>query len=204
MNKKLQGLLLSCGLLASPVYADDAFDLEVSANIGMVTEYIWRGWNLNDDLSAQGGFDLSYGGFYAGTWGGTDKALGTEIDIYLGYGGTIGDKFTYDVGIVQYRYPGADTKVKETHVTFGYDFLSLTYHDGEDDYNYVELNASFDINEKMSVDLHYGREDAGNWNYNDYQVTFNYQIDDSYRVFIAAADKEDHDSHVYAGLVAEF
>lgn len=204
MNKKLHGILLGSVMLANPVYADDAFDLEVSANIGMVTEYIWRGWNINDELSAQGGFDLNYGNFYAGTWGGTDGNYGTEIDLYVGYAGQFNDKFSYDVGVIQYRYPKVDKNVEEWHVTVGYDFLSLSYHGGEDDYDYIEMNASFDLTDEFSLELHYGHEDNGNWTWNDYGVTLHYQINDSYRMFVAASDKENNDSHVYAGIIGEF
>lgn len=49
-----------------------ASDVEVSGNIGATSNYIWRGMTQTlDKGSVNGGLDLSYEGFYAGTWAST-------------------------------------------------------------------------------------------------------------------------------------
>lgn len=84
----------------------------VSANIGVTSNYIWRGVSQTDDGSAvSGGIDYeSDVGFYSGLWVSTvefaDDA-GTETDLYLGYGGEAGG-FGYDVGYVYYLYTEYD------------------------------------------------------------------------------------------------
>jgi uncharacterized protein (TIGR02001 family) len=63
------GALLSASLLTSaPAAAQDPWSF--SANIGAVSNYIWRGVTQTGDQAAvQGGLDVAHeSGFYAGTW----------------------------------------------------------------------------------------------------------------------------------------
>ena len=96
---------------------------ELSANLGVVSNYYFRGVTQTGDAAAvQGGIDYNHeSGFYLGTWAsnvdfsGDDEALDTngdgnldtvisgsskadvEIDLYTGFGGDIGDSgFGYD------------------------------------------------------------------------------------------------------------
>jgi len=190
--------------MAPSAYAEEGAELQVSTNLAMVSKYIWRGLNLNDELSAQGSFDLAYKGFYAGTWGGTDEASGTEIDIYVGYTGQLTETISFDIGAVQYRYPSTGDHVKEWHTTVDFDYASVSYHKGENHYSYWEVNSSIELTEQLSVGVHYGLEDSGDTDLNDYQLSLNYQINDTYSTFIAAGDKERGDSHIFAGLKAAF
>ncbi|WP_322521461.1 TorF family putative porin [Guyparkeria halophila] len=98
---------------------------EVSANAGVVSNYFFRGVTQTDDGAAvQGGLDYGHeSGFYAGTWASTvDFGDGTsyELDLYAGYGGSIGD-LGYDVGYIYYAYPDGDD------LDFGEIYGSLTY-----------------------------------------------------------------------------
>ncbi len=86
---------------------------EVTANVSAVSNYYFRGITQTDDGSAiQGGFDYSQeSGVYAGVWasnvdfGGKES---TEIDLYTGFGGDLGDSgVSYDLGAIYYAYPGA-------------------------------------------------------------------------------------------------
>ncbi|MAP48483.1 MAG: hypothetical protein CMH90_03275 [Oceanicaulis sp.] len=85
---------------------------EVSANVAMTTDYRFRGASLSDEaIAIQGGFDVAFdSGFYAGTWGSSIEPVGNseiELDLYAGYGGTVG-ALSYDVGVIGYFYPGAE------------------------------------------------------------------------------------------------
>ncbi|HYP68099.1 MAG TPA: TorF family putative porin [Thiobacillaceae bacterium] len=130
--------LLVVGLVCAPALAqaDDtpapaapaaapAPDYTLTANVSIVSQYIYRGLTQSDRNPAiQGGFDFSHkSGFYLGTWGssiswvsdnyekgglttdGTAPSAGMEWDFYGGYKGSAGD-IGYDVGALQYYYPG--------------------------------------------------------------------------------------------------
>jgi len=97
---------------AVPTLAADS-PHSISANIGAVSNYMWRGVTQTGDGAAiQGGVDYGHAsGFYAGTWvsnidWGSSKP-NYELDLYLGYGGEVGE-FSYDVSTIYYAYPDAD------------------------------------------------------------------------------------------------
>jgi len=124
------------GALAAPsfVFAADAApapDLTVAYNVGLYSQYIFRGMTqTNRKPALQGGVDLTHSsGFYLGAWGSniswlTDKTGVTpnasspsyytsggslEIDLYGGYRHTfesIGSGLGIDIGALQYWYPG--------------------------------------------------------------------------------------------------
>ena len=89
--------------------------VDITANGGAVTQYIFRGVPQSDGkAAAQGGLDLEAGGFYAGTWAsqvdtsgrtavGDVPATGLEYDLYAGYGIEL-DEFTLGIGGTGYFY----------------------------------------------------------------------------------------------------
>jgi uncharacterized protein (TIGR02001 family) len=117
------------GALAAPsfVFAADAApapDLTVVYNIGLYSQYIFRGLTQTDRGPAvQGGVDLTHSsGFYLGAWatniswlrdnylaGGPAYSSGgrVELDLYGGYRYTFGSGVGIDLGALQYVYPGA-------------------------------------------------------------------------------------------------
>jgi uncharacterized protein (TIGR02001 family) len=95
-----------------------------SANVGVTSDYVFRGFSQkNENPALQGGFDIGYGLFYAGVWGsGVDfgedattlQSLGrVEIDYYAGIKPTLGP-VNFDLGIIYYTYPGAFDPAAET------------------------------------------------------------------------------------------
>tara|TARA_Y100000748_G_scaffold280687_1_gene259792 strand:- start:5843 stop:6640 length:798 start_codon:yes stop_codon:yes gene_type:complete len=97
----------------------------VSANVGIASEYVWRGvTQSNEDPALQGGFDISHStGFYVGTWAssletnsGKTDAASTEIDVYAGYRGQVGS-MSYDVGYLHYIYPETN---EDSSADFGF------------------------------------------------------------------------------------
>ena len=120
--KLFKKTLLATALVGASVAAQ----AELSANVGVTTEYFWRGVSQSaGSPSVSGGFDYAAdSGFYAGTWAGTiDDDAGTievegelvdvnafdgaEVDFYAGFGGDSG-YMTYDVGYIYYYYPSVD------------------------------------------------------------------------------------------------
>ena len=91
--------------LSSLVFAD----VSLSGNVGLTSDYIWRGMTQNaGDPSISGGFDLEDdSGFYLGVWAANvtadddDTVAGSgslELDGYLGYSGSFNQDAGYDIG----------------------------------------------------------------------------------------------------------
>ena len=93
--------------------AEPASPHTVAYNLGLYSQYIFRGLTQTDNKPAiQGGVDYSHAsGLYVGTWasniswledGGLYDGSSLELDIYGGYRNAIGDTgIGYDVGLLQ-------------------------------------------------------------------------------------------------------
>jgi uncharacterized protein (TIGR02001 family) len=97
--------LLAC---AAPAAAQPAVDL--SANLGLVSDYRFRGLSLSDRNPAlQGGVDLEAEmGLFAGSWASTIADYGganVEVDLYAGYQGSVAG-LDYRLTANAYFYPG--------------------------------------------------------------------------------------------------
>lgn len=168
---------------AAPAPAPSPF----SVNVGVASSYIYRGLNQSGFKPAlQLGADYApEAGFYIGTWGSSIRWLkdynissgSAEIDIYAGYKGSVGD-FGYDVGVLQYYYPGSlkpgatrgDTT--EVYVAGTYKMFTLKYShtvspsifaiaNARNSY-YLELNASFPLMDNLNLNLHAGHQGIKN------------------------------------------
>jgi uncharacterized protein (TIGR02001 family) len=141
--KTLNKTLIAAALLTSAGVAQ----AEVSANVGVASAYLWRGFDLGyGSAVVSGGLDYAEGPFYAGVWASSgDDAYGTEYDLYAGLAGEAGD-FSYDVGYVTYNYPdtlGA-ADFEEVYLSLGYGDFSVSAYDNNDaDYTYYALGAGF-------------------------------------------------------------
>lgn len=120
-------LTLSC---AAPAFAGTQIgNAELSANVGLVSDYSFRGISQSDEGPAiQGGFDIVHNsGLYAGIWASSVDFGDADIetDFYAGYSSAIGD-VSYDLGLIYYAYPGADSDLDydfyELSAALGYDF----------------------------------------------------------------------------------
>lgn len=100
---------------------------DASANIGLTSNYMWRGFSqTRNGVAVQGGLDLTHSsGFYMGTWiSNVDFKLApsahTENDIYAGYGFSAGD-FAFDLKFTKYIYDNANAlDFTETHAQVSY------------------------------------------------------------------------------------
>ena len=111
---------------------------ELSANIGLVSNYKFRGQDQDSSKSAavkpalQGGFDYaSSNGFYIGNWNSSVNWLGgnsLEMDVYGGYKGAISEGLGYDLGIITYSYPGSSAgNTTELYAGLSYGAFSAKY-----------------------------------------------------------------------------
>ena len=138
------------GALAAPsfVFAADAApasDFTASYNVGLFSQYIFRGLTqTNNKPALQGGFDVSHkSGLYIGGWSSNVSWLrdnasvpnGTpvynsggslEIDLYGGFKTELGKTgLGIDLGALQYYYPGAhNTALPKANTTELYGALS--------------------------------------------------------------------------------
>jgi len=112
--------------------AQPAVAADFSANIGMMSDYVFRGIKQNTEASAFGGLDYENSGFFVGTWA-AEVGEGVEYDLYGGYGGSIGD-FSYSIGYTGYFYTDDfDDTYQEINLNVGYGLFSLEYSVGEYD-----------------------------------------------------------------------
>ena len=161
--------------------------VEISSNVGLSSDYIWRGMTqTNGDISVNGGFDLSTDmGFYIGTWA-SNANVGTasmELDVYLGFSGEMAENMTYNVGYISVIYPGNDAKdFEEAYVGFDIYGLSILYSDGQDNGpSYSEIGYSVNAG-PGSFNISYGEyEDTGDntligydWGVGDFSLGFYY------------------------------
>ena len=104
---------------AEPAPAPRACTL--SANVGLTSDYVFRGISQTAEGPAiQGGFDATCGMFYVGTWASAldfDDAAHLEIDIYAGIKPKTGP-VTWDLGVIYYAYPNQNSAVELNMVEF--------------------------------------------------------------------------------------
>ena len=173
------------------VLSSYASAVEISSNVGLSSDYIWRGMTQTDgDIAVNGGFDLSAeNGFYFGTWasnaGGAGANYSMELDIYIGFSGEMAENMSYDVGYISVIYPGDDSSdFEEAYIGFNIYGLSLLYSDGQTGVlksSYSEIGYSVDAG-PGSFSISYGSyEDNGDntvvgydWGVGDFSLGFYY------------------------------
>ena len=105
------------------VASTPAMAVDMSANIGYNSQYIYRGIPQSNS-SAFGGFDIGGKGFYGGIWT-ADVGDGLEIDYYGGYGFEVGD-FNFGVGGTLYTYTGDfDDTYREVNLKAGWKWFTF-------------------------------------------------------------------------------
>lgn len=171
---------------AAPAVAED----EISANVAITSDYVFRGLTQSDeDLAIQGGFDYAHdSGFYIGTWASSVanaiNPSGVEIDYYGGYAGEFGE-VGYDVGVLYYDYPGSDVSITEIYGSLSYSIATLYIGEavdadpaGSSEYTYVNLAIDYEINDLFTVGGSFGHTDFDLNTSNDY---------DDYRLYVATS-----------------
>ena len=116
MSKMTKSLVAASVLAASTLVSGNAM-AGASANIGMVSDYFFRGIDQGAGATASAGLDYDISGIYVGTWV-ADVTTGMEYDLYAGYAGELSG-FSYDVGYYTYNYTNDafDDTYKEVAVT---------------------------------------------------------------------------------------
>lgn len=141
---------------------------EVAFNIGVVSDYVFRGASQTDEGPAiQGGIDATLGDFYAGTWASNvdfGDDTDAEIDLYGGYR-TEAAGYALDFGVAAYFYvnepSGGDYNFVELKAaasraigpaTLGaVVYYSPDFFGVDDKATYLEANAAYALADKWTV-----------------------------------------------------
>jgi uncharacterized protein (TIGR02001 family) len=169
---------------------------EITANVTLATDYIFRGVSQTSEHGAiQGGFDYSSEtGVYAGIWAsnvdfGTESS--SEMDYYVGFAKETDSGFGYDLGYIYYDYEGdsefdyQEIKVELSFKNFGFgvNYSDEYLGDGGPDYFYPHVSYETEIAEAVTLNLHYGYNTAGedifegDDSYSDYSLTVGYTLE---------------------------
>ncbi|HEY9099908.1 MAG TPA: TorF family putative porin [Thiobacillus sp.] len=208
MNKLVYALVMA-GWVGAPavVVAAEASPHSLSANVGLTSNYIFRGISqTGGDAAIQGGLDYSHAsGVYVGVWGSNVGWIedyqqynsgNVEVDVYGGYRGEIGQTgVSYDVGAIQYIYPGkrgtatkADTS--ELYASLGWKWFTAKYSHGVSDEvfgfanaknsSYLDISASVPIGETgLTAGAHWGTfkfKNNGGQDYDDWKISLAYDL----------------------------
>ncbi len=185
MNKQLSraGALLAIAIsLAGTAAAEGKF----TGNVALTTEYVWRGVSQSGgDFAIQGGFDYTNSIFYAGVWAANvdfddPSDANLEVDFYAGLASTLENGVSWDIGVIHYAYPDAEsTDINFTEIkgALGYAFeggLSLggeAYYDFDNENIYLTAKAGLSLSEALGVDASIGNYqlDAGG-DYTDWSL----------------------------------
>jgi uncharacterized protein (TIGR02001 family) len=188
-NKLLYTLILTALSAPGLALAADApaTPPAVTANVALVTNYLYRGISQTGGKPAiQGGFDYAHAsGFYAGVWGSNISWLNTsasnsslELDTYLGFKNAFATDYSYDVGFLRYNYPGvypnpiptgfAKADTNEIYGLIGWKWVTLKYSYSLGDTfglaeakgtSYIDLSASYPIADSgVTLGAHYGKQ----------------------------------------------
>jgi len=144
-----------CALTSATLFNSALAGVDITANGGAVTQYIFRGVPQSDGkAAAQGGIDLEASGFYLGTWisqvdtgartiTGEIPASGLEYDLYGGYAFDVND-FSFGIGATGYFYTDDfDETYAEVNLSAGWKFITIDYAIGEYDSSPTEADYTF-------------------------------------------------------------
>lgn len=146
----------------------------LTANVGVTTNYVFRGFTQTDDGPAiQGGIDYTHSsGFYAGLWGSNvdfpGLGSGLEADLYAGYGFNINPDLKLDVGFITYQYTDSTVEdaIGNNEVFIGAKYQNFAgyYYNGSAknnafDHEYYDLRYTMALPQDIKLGLHYGHLD---------------------------------------------
>ncbi|VAW49280.1 hypothetical protein MNBD_GAMMA04-1549 [hydrothermal vent metagenome] len=204
---KLKTLLASLVVASSVTLAPVAAQAGVSANVGMVSNYVFRGVEQTDSASASAGLDYeNESGLYVGTWI-ADVTDGLEYDLYAGWAGEF-DGVSLGLGGTYYGYTDRafDEPYKEVNLSVGFAGVTLGYDKGihelakEEDYSNAYISY-----ERNDFSATYGVYDANidakkdAMNYLDLGYSFELAkgLDGSVNYIYASPEDSNNDPETY-------
>ncbi len=177
MKRLISSLVIGIAVLVSvSVHAEDS-PHEISANVSLLTDYLYRGISqTNENFALQGGFDYAHTptGLYVGVWASNiDFAESLEIDIYGGIAGEFGNGVSWDIGGLYYLYPGSEAEPEEDFFE-AYANLGYTFTD-------VQLEPSLGVGVAWSPDF-FGEDGDGVYVYGSLDLSLPHDFGVSFYV----------------------
>lgn len=176
--------LLCIALASAPVVnAERISPIEIRGNVGVVSDYVFRGVSLSDEAPVlQGGLDLILPrGFYVGAWAsGVDKPWGGiynqiagqedfEYDVYAGWQWQNPNRnLRLDTGVIRYGFSSDPEDIAWTEAFLSASFLRKfrvkvsTDIDGLDFGTYYEGSFRQPLGNAFDATFHVGHFDVGN------------------------------------------
>ena len=136
--RNLVGIMLLSVMTQSAFAQERTSSIEIRGNVGVVSDYVFRGISQSDEsVAAQGGVDLILPkGFYLGAWAsGVDTPWGGiynkqagredfEYDLYAGWQwGHSSGKVRVDTGVIQYAFSSDPDDLTWSEYYFGATFF---------------------------------------------------------------------------------
>lgn len=201
------------GSLAGHAVAAEAAppSVTLSGNLTLTNNYVFRGVSQSQNHAAvQGGFDVNTAaGLYAGVWGSNVSWVSAtairannsvELDLYGGYKGSLPGDVGYDVGVLQYVYPGESTGAvspnsTEVYLAASWQTFTLKYSHAVSKHlfawtdasgevktrgsGYIDLSASYPLGDGWGVSAHVGRQKIKRFNdasYTDWKIAVSKEL----------------------------
>jgi len=123
-------LIALMGLSFTAITSAQAADMEISGDLGVYSQYMWRGMQQTAGASSvQGDLNLDTGtGLSANVWTASLNSNSTEFDFTVDYSGEVGG-FGYSAGVIAYTYLNAAAgNATEVYVGGSYGPVSATYY----------------------------------------------------------------------------
>ncbi len=193
----------------------------IDANIGVVSDYVWRGQTQTSHNPAiQGGMDYSHkSGLAVGTWI-SNTSSETEADFYASYSYSFTDKVSATLGYTYYHYlvdHGSDAHEANLTVSaWGFDLMTAytdDYFASESSAMYYSLSRSFDVlpNDGIALGLTVGysmfddEDKVGQEDYLDYTVSLTKTVKNSeISINYTDTDCDDIDHTFYVAYTTSF
>src|SRR5712692_5355976 len=155
--KRIINVFVVCGLTASPPVTGD----EVKGNVGIVSDYVFRGVSQTDNkLAIQGGADYNHEtGLYAGAWATNVDIPGSDakarVDLYGGYTMKLSSGWGFDAGLIAYSFVrGTHNNFWEIYAGVGLGPVSAKiFHDPDNNNSYLQGAWNADIGSGIKVSL---------------------------------------------------
>lgn len=151
---------MAASLMGFAVAAHAEVEKSASADVSVMSNYVWRGQKLSEDWVVQPSVSLGYGGFSANLWANYDGDAEehTETDYTLSYSHSLG-KVGLEAGYIYYALDGVpDTQ--ELYLSASVDVLlqpSLAVYvdvdEGDGAFVVASIGHSFALPQDMSLSL---------------------------------------------------
>lgn len=159
-------VMLSVAAAVAAGQTEEASPFAITFETAAVSQYLWRGFVMNDSPSIQPGATVSYKGLSLSTWHNFSRRAPngqswTEHDVTLEYSKDAG-RFTASAGYAVFHYPDMAEENLEREVFFTLTHNSafspsIEVHRGSGGFYYfASVNRSFPVSSRVSVEAALG------------------------------------------------